>query len=157
MSYATLSTASGSKTQRKQTGVRIAAAFQILRAVVIAAIACAFHLLPDSRWITRLDVRTAVYLMANHPMPDTTLITLLLPLYSLLYFVVGCGLLALQKWARNITLATSGLYVFSWARGLIFASAWGDPLFSNEWQRETVYTCILLNIVLFCAMSDFPD
>jgi len=81
----------------------------------------------------------------------------LIPLVALFTTAVALGLWFLQKWARNLTLLSTGMTVVLWLRGFAFNAALGKATFQSGLQRQTVWVVILMDALVFAYLWGVPE
>ncbi len=80
----------------------------------------------------------------------------LFPIYAAFNVALGIGLLALQKWARWILVASSGIYVIRFAEGLLVRVwALGDPALTSQAYLALAITNLIVVLVLLSANEAF--
>jgi hypothetical protein len=128
------------------------ALFQFARAGLILLFALSKWLEPNARLDSRLDTKILVYIAARQNASS-----ILLPLSAIFVAAVGWGLWRLKTWARTTLITTSGVTVFLWSRRFAFDWAIGSNTLQSTAQVQTIYAVILIDLLIFCCLSFYPD
>jgi hypothetical protein len=113
---------------------------------------------PDAHVNSNLVVQVISYLITRHNIVSAGIFSIVMPAIAGYLAVTGWGLWSLQKWARRLVMATSGLTVALWARALLMREwALGESLFRDELARNTAYALMLINAVIFLCLTLYPD
>ncbi len=145
-------------TTRRPLPITVIAVYQFFAAgfllVVVLLTICGSAMQIDSS----LFVRVVTYVTSGHNLVSAKMIPIVMPVVATYRLIVGAGLLGLKKWARHLLIATSGVTVLIWLRGITIRQwALGESLFRDELARETVYAVIVLNAVIFLCLTVYPD
>ena len=98
------------------------------------------------------------YLITRHNLVSEPMISFIMPVVAVYFAAIGWGLWRLQKWARNLVIATSGPTLLLWLRAvLVLEWALGEPLLRDQLTRQTVFILVLTNMLIFLCLTVYPD
>ena len=138
--------------------ITLIALFQFFGAGLIMLVVLFTCFDPDAHSASRKDIQTFIFIVTRHNLVPGILIPYIMPLVAAYLIATGWGLWRLQKWARHILMGTSGLTVLLWLRAFLVREwAFGDQILPDPWARQTVYTVILLNALIFGCLTFYPD
>jgi hypothetical protein len=138
--------------------VTLIALYHFIGASIILLFALGSWLYPGLHISSSLLVQVIVYVITRHNIATPMMVPIMLPFFAAYLAAIGWGLWHLMKWARNLVLATSGLTVVIWIRALLVREwALGQSLFKNELAQDTVFVVILINVIILCCLTIYPD
>ena len=138
--------------------ITLIALFQFLGAGLVLLVVMSTWLSPETHLASRKDIQTLIFIVTRHNLVPEILIPYIMPLVAAYLIATGWGLWQLQKWSRHILMGTSGLTVLLWLRAFLVREwAFGEQILQNPWARQTVYTIILLNALIFGCLTLYPD
>lgn len=147
-----------SESRVRPAPVTIIAALHFCAAGFVLSVVLLTLVAPGMHINSMLPVQVTAYVITGHNMVSEGLIPIVMPAIAIYLGAIGWGLWRLQKWARHVLIATSGLTVAVWARALLIRQwAFGDSLFHDQLARQTVYFMIIINALILGCLTLYPD
>lgn len=146
------------KSKTRPRPITLIALLHFCAAGIVLSIALLTLVAPGMHLNSMLTVQVTAYVITGHNLVSEGSIPIVMPAIAIYLGAIGWGLWRLQKWARHVLIATSGLTVAVWARALLIRQwAFGDSLFHDQLARQTVYVMIIIKALILGCLTMYPD